>query len=417
MRRSLPILFSLVVLAAVVAAACSSGGGDDAAPANTSPPPADSSDTGTPPPADNSDTDAGALAATISAAWDASVVGSGIKPALALDGDGTPAIAFLFEDVSEGFVKFASAFDGWEAKTIIEGYFYGPLDLAFDPDGRPNIVYHDHQDSSFQQNLGDLTYAVRTTLGWQVAAVVDDGHDGWDSTIAIAGDGVVRAAGVDPSQFGSTDGIEYYELRDGAWTVTAIGSGPIEYEFNVSLAAGADGQPALTYYNGGDGDLIFALFDGSAWNLETVASEGDVGKFSSLQFDNDGRPHITFYEELSGSTGRVLYAVREAGTWSVEEIGTLNDVRLGMTGARRNTSLALDANGVPHVAFSDQSGVNYATRTDGAWEVSDVATAGDRPFGQLVSLEVDAAGVPHLAFTELTQASPLDGLIVYATLG
>ena len=418
MRRSLPILFSLLVLAAIVAAACSSDGGDDGAPTDT-PPPADSGDTGTPPPAANGDAgaDSDSLAATVSAAWNASVVGTGIKPALALDGDGTPAIAYLFEDVSEGFVKFASAFDGWDAKTIIEGYFYGPLDLAFDPDGRPNIVYHDHQDSSFQQNLGDLTYAVRTTLGWQVAVAVDDGHDGWDSTIAIAADGIVRAAGVDPSQFGSTDGIEYYELQDGAWAVTAIGSGPTEYEFNVSLAVGADGQPALSYYNDREGDLIFASFDGSAWSLETVASEGDVGKFSSLQFDGEGRPHITFYEELSGSTGRVLYAVRDAGSWSVEEIGTLDDVQLGMTGARRNTSLALDANGVPHVAFSDQSGVSYATRTDGVWDVSAVATAGDRPFGQLVSLKVDAAGVPHLAFTELTQGGPLNGLIVYATLG
>lgn len=413
MRRSLPILLSLLALVAFVAAACSSDGGGDGAPTDTPPPVIDNGDSG-----DNGDTsaDADTLAATISAAWDTTVVGSGIKPALALDGAGVPTVAYLFEDIGEGFVKFASASDDWAPKTIVEGYFYGPLDLAYDPEDRPNIVYHDHQAASFQQDLGDLTYAVRTLLGWQVAAAVDDGHDGWDSTIAIGEDGVVRAAGVDPSQFGSTDGIEYYELRDGAWTVTAIGSGPTEYEFNVSLAVGPNGQSALSYYNDGDGDLIFASFDGSAWNLETVASEGDVGKFSSLQFDAEGRPHITFYEELSASTGRVLYAVREAGTWNVEEIGTLDDVRLGMTGARRNTSLALDADGVAHVAFSDQSGVSYATRTDGVWDVSAVATAGDRPFGQLVSLKVDATGVPHLAFTELTQSGPLNGLIVYATL-
>lgn len=414
MRRLPIILFSLVTLVAVVAAACGSDGDGDQAPTDTPPPAVDNGDTG-----DNGDAsaDGEALAATISAAWNTTVIGSGIKPALDINSEGVPAIAYLLEDVGEGFVKFASASDDWAPKTIIEGYFYGPLDLAYDPEGRPNIVYHDHQASSFQQDLGDLTYAVRTLLGWQVATAVDDGHDGWDSTIAIGDDGVVRAAGVDPSQFGSTDGIEYYELRDGTWTVTAIGSGPTEYEFNVSLAVNAEGQPALSYYNDGDGDLVFASFDGSAWNLETVASEGDVGKFSSLQFDAEGRPHITFYEELSASTGRVLYAVREAGTWTVEEIGTLDDVRLGMTGARRNTSLALDADGVAHVAFSDQSGVSYATRTDGVWEVSDVATAADRPFGQLVSLKLDAAGVPHLAFTELTQSGPLSGLIVYATLG
>ncbi len=408
MRRSLLILLSVLAIAAFVAAACSSDSGDDGEPTDTAPAAEDNGDTSS---------EAETPAATISDTWDATIVGAGIKPALALDGEGVAAIAYLFEDVGNGFVNITSASDGWIPETIIEGYFYGPIDLAFDADGRPNIVYHDHQASSFQQDLGDLTYAIKDASGWQIAAAVDDGHDGWDSAIAIAGDGVVRAAGVDPSQFGSTDGIEYYELRDGAWSVTAIGSGPIEYEFNVGLAVNTDGQPALSYYDGRRGDLIFASFDGAEWTLETVASEGDVGKFSSLQFDGKGQPHITFYEDRGGSAGSVLYAVREAGSWTLEEIGTLDDVRLGMTGARRNSSLALDADGVPHVAFSDEGSVSYATRTDGGWEVVEVATAGDRPFGQLVSLKVDIAGIPHLAFTELTQNNPLSGLIVYVTLG
>ena len=408
MRRSFLIIFSILAAVTLAAAACSSDSGDSGEPATTAPPAGDNDDTGS-----GSDT----IAATISDSWSATIAGSGIKPALALDSAGAAAIAYLLEDVGNGFVKIASAADGWTAETVIEGYFYGPIDLAFDPDGRPNIVYHDHQASSFQQDLGDLTYAIKDASGWQIAAAADDGHDGWDSTIAIASDGVVRAAGVDPSQFGSADGIEYYELRDGAWGVTAIGSGPIEYEFNVGLAVSPDGQPALSYYDGRSGDLIFASFDGAHWNLETVASEGDVGKFSSLQIDGEGRPHITFYDDLGGSAGRVLYAVRDAGSWTLEEIATLDDVRLGMTGARRNSALALDADGVPHVAFSDQDSVGYATRTDGVWDVVEVATAGDRAFGQLVSLKVDIAGIPHLAFTELTQSNPLAGLIVYATLG
>ncbi len=407
MRRSFLMLFSVLAIATLAAAACNSDNGDSGGPASTAPPAGDIDDTSS---------GSATLAATISDTWNATIIGSGIKPALALDSEGAAAIAYLLEDVGEGFVNFTSAADGWNPETVIEGYFYGPIDLAFDPAGQPNIVYHDHQASSFQQNLGDLTYAIRDASGWQITAAVNDGHDGWDSTIKIASDGVVRAAGVDPSQFGSTDGIEYYELQDGVWTVTAIGSGPIEYEFNVGLAVSPDGRPALSYYNGSSGDLIFASFDGANWTLETIASDGDVGKFSSLQIDAEGRPHITFYDDLSGSTGRVLYAVREAESWTVEEIATLDDVRLGMTGARRNSSLALDAGGVPHVAFSDQGTVKYATRTDSGWDIVEVATAGDRPFSQLVSLKVDMAGIPHLAFVELTRSDPLGGLIVYATL-
>ena len=243
----------------------------------------------------------------------------------------------------------------------------------------------------------------------------DNGHDGWDSTIAVAPDGVVRAAGIDPSQFGSTDGVEYYERSDGNWTVTSIGSGPIAYEWNVSLAVGPDGLPALTYYNDRDGDLVYAGFDGTEWSLETVASEGDVGKFSSLAFDSQGRPHVTFFDDTGGASGQVLYATRGDDGWTVEEIGTLDSVVQGMTGARRITSLALDAQDVPHVAFSDESVIRYATRSEAGWQVQDVVTAEDRPLGQLVSLRLDSVDTPHLAFYEVTSGSPLDGLVVYLT--
>ena len=57
--------------------------------------------------------------------------------------------------------------------------------------------------------------------------------------------------------------------------------------------------------------------------------------------------------------------------------------------------LALDAQGAPHVAFSDESLLRYATRTDDGWEVEDIVSAGDRPLGQLASLKLDALGTPH----------------------
>lgn len=405
MRRSMTLAISGVALSALLLAACTSNGTDETAsetPART--------------PQGDESAGVAQLLASVADGWSATTIGSGIKPALALDGSGSPAVAYLLEAVEGGFVAFSSAAEGWTPDTVAEGYFYGPLDLAFDPQGRPNIVYHDHQGDQFQEDLGDLTYALREG-DWQIQAAEDDGHDGWDSAIAIGADGVVRAAGIDPAQFGRTDGVEYYELRDGVWNVTAIGSGAVPYEFNVSLALGSDGLPALSYYNDSDGDLIFASFDGASWNLETVASEGDVGKFSSLQFDAEGRPHVTFFEDAGDGSGRVLYAVRDGGRWTQEEIATLDKVEQGMTGARRITSLALDPDGIPHVAFSNTEAIQYAVRSSEGWQVQEIVTAGERPLGQLVSLKLDAGGTPHLAFFEVTSAAPLDGVVVYLTQG
>lgn len=407
MRRPLPLLFAVIAIAAIVAVACSSDDGDS-----------DDVSRGPPPATEDGGGDIGApdlpdLSASTAAGWVATLIGPGTKPDLALDAGGSPGIAYLLEDIGEGFVAFASAGEGWVPDRFIEGYFYGPIGLAFDPQGRPNVAYHDHQANNFDRALGDLAYALRDGGQWAIAAAEDDGHDGWDSTIAIGADGVVRAAGVDPQQFDRADGVEYYELRDGTWTVTAIGSGPIEYEFNVSLAVSPDGLPAISYYNNRDRDLVFASFDGASWTIETVVSDGDVGKFSSLAFDAAGRPHISFYDDLGGSSGRVLYAVRDGDAWTVEQVGTLDDVEQGMFGTRRNSALALDAQGVPHVAFSDKSVIRYATRTDAGWDVEEIVTAGDRALGQLVSLALDGAGMPHLSFFEVTSSAPLDGLVVY----
>ncbi len=332
--------------------------------------------------------------------WVPVFVGSGVKPVLALDAAGEPAIAWLREDLDSGVVAYAAAAEGWSVDEFVKGYFYGPIGLAFDPEGRPHVVWHDHQADTFQPDLGDLTHAVRIEGEWQIDVAADDGHDGWDSTVAIGRDGVVRAAGVDPLQFDRQDGVEYYELGEAGWAIEAIGSGPVEYEWNVSLAIDAGGDPALTWFDQSGRDLRFAQRLEGIWSIETVADRGDTGRFSSLAFDAAGRPHVSFVRMVDGTTADVMYATRsEAAGWELEVVGTVDELVLGFDGARRSTSLALAPDGTPVVAYSDQEAVRVAARDPaGGWS-TDIAfpRSGSGPLGQLVSLAVDGDGVPHVA--------------------
>ena len=288
-----------------------------------------------------------AFGATISTGWSARGVGEGIKPVIALDGDGSAAVAFLFEDIAHGGVSYAAAGDEWAVEIVAEGYFYGPIGLDFDG-SVPLVAYHDHQDDVFVPDKGDLTVATRGEGGWDVVALADDGHDGWDSTIAVGSDGSVHAAGVEPAQFNSTVGVEHYELVAGTWQVTEIGSGPIEYEWNVALAIAPDGTPGVAYFDHSTQDLMFAERLEGAWVIETVAVDGDVGRFSSLAYDGDGRPHISFVTMRSSSSAVVHYGVKDGGIWSIEDVATLDAVEIGFLGARRITSLALGPDGAPH---------------------------------------------------------------------
>ncbi len=399
--------------AAAVAEPSDSGDADDTSDEGVESEPDESEPAQTEPTPDPGDS---TLTSTVADGWTATPIGAGTKPSLALDTNGDPAIAFLFEDIPEGFVAYASATDGWTVDPLTEGYFYGPIGLAFDLDNQPNIAFHDHQASSFSQDLGDLTHAVRNGAGWQLQAAASEGHDGWDSTIAIGADGIVRAAGIDPAQFNRDPGVEYYELVNGEWVVEEIGSGPTDYEWNVDLQVAADGTVAMTYFATDSADLIFASkTPGGTWTLDTVAADGDVGRFSSFAFDGDGAAHITYW---NADSAEVSYATNTSGSWETAVISNLDSVQPGFEGARRITSLALDPDGGVVVAYSDTSGVWLARRgSDGAWQSEQVVAGGSLPLGQLVSLAIGDDGAPHISYFEVTGNAPLSGEVVYVTSG
>jgi hypothetical protein len=346
--------------------------------------------------------------------WALTEIARGVKPDLAFDAQDQPAVAFLLED-REGFIAFADQASDWTEERVADGYFYGPIGLAYDPEGNPIVAYHDHQDIEFNMDLGDLVVASRSDAEWTNSAATDDGHDGWDSTVAVAQDGAIHAVGIDPQQFDREDGIEHYTLTGNRWTVTPIGSGPIEYEWNVSLAIKPDGEPALTYFDNNTQDLKFAERLNNVWSIETVVETGDVGRFSSLAIDDEGTLHISFYDKIGETSGTVRYATRVDGAWVTEEVGVLNNVVLAFTGARRTTSLDLHPNGAPVIAFSDLTGVYVATRGPSGWTTATVATADDFTPGQMVDLGIDDAGTIHLVTYAVTNESPLDGVVVYLT--
>jgi hypothetical protein len=93
--------------------------------------------------------------------------------------------------------------------------------------------------------------------GWIVSPIRHEGHDGWDNSIIIDSQGVAHTASIDPSDFGSQDGIEYTKY-DGSWKVEPIGSGRIKYEFGTSIGFDLDGLPEITNYDDINRTLKFA---------------------------------------------------------------------------------------------------------------------------------------------------------------
>ena len=342
----------------------------------------------------------------------------GIKPALSVDGDGVAHVAFLTE-ADHGALFYANNEDGeFDVETVAESYFYGPVDLALGVAGDPFIAYHDHQGIQVDPALGDAVVAHLGEGGWELTPVTDDGHDGWDNSIAVDTAGNWHAAGADPSQFGSDDGVEYATIRDGVITVTAVGSGPTKYEFGTSVQIDSSGSPAVAYYNDRDQQLEISFFNDGNWLVEMFDNEGDAGRFASLVFGPDGMPLVAYYVSEGNNSGTVRHAWMDASGWQIENVGILQNLRMGHVGARKITSLAFDALGNLHLAYTDRDQLIYAQKTEDGWVGQDVIEPGSRILGQLVELAIDADGNPHLTWFEAVQVSPsLEGIVRYAAGG
>lgn len=349
--------------------------------------------------------------------WSFEKVGEGIKPAIALDAGGTPHITYLTEAMRGAAFYTTNKSGEWKTEKLAEGYFYGPIDIDVTSGGEPYITYHDHQATGFNPRLGAGVVAARNGGAWELTTIKDRGHDQWDADIAVEDNGNWHVAGIDPSQFGSQDGLEYITNAFGGVKVEQVGSGPQPYEFAVSIEVGPGGVVGISYFDASSADLRYAERGpgaSGAWTLTTVDGAGDAGRYSSLAYDSNGAPHISYMTLTGRGSGTVRHAWRDGGAWKTEDVGTLDNIQAGMTGARKITAIALDADDNLGIMFSDRAVVKYASRENGAWASSTVFENKGNKLGQLVEFALDSDALPHVTFFELTSGSgPLFGDILY----
>jgi len=403
----------IIGAAALLAVACGGGGNDSNATAAqpTSTPAATSAPIpATATPESVAEPTSPPATGTARFSWEVSEVdGTGAKPSIAVDASGTPHIAFMSED-TPGFLKSAVLNGGaWEVSTVTTGYLYGPLDIELGPDGTPQIVWHDHDDE-------DGSYAKLENGEWVNTDIQNSGHDGWDINVAIDSSGSPHVLSVDPSQFGSQNGLEYATFDGQTWTVETVGTGPLPYEFGNSIAIDSQDRPHIVWFDDQGQDLKYALRDSAGWTISTVDSAGDVGRYPSLSLDKNDNPVVSYYQTLSESSGAIKLARWDGSQWEVQRIDQLDDVLPGFFGARKNSSVLLDADGNPIVAYSDESVLKLASWNGDGWDIETVTTADGDPLGQQVSMALDGQGVLHITFADVRQKrSPgVLGTVMYA---
>ncbi|MEM7147750.1 MAG: PEP-CTERM sorting domain-containing protein [Verrucomicrobiota bacterium] len=337
--------------------------------------------------------------------------GGGLKEnaSIAVDTLGNPHVAFTTEGdlVQELVYAFWDGAD-WQSSTIIGDAIVPSLTL--------NSI--DQAHVSFTGGItGGLGHAFRGLSGLWTVTEVDGSASGIrpGSFSSIALDPIenpvissqtVLTGGTPGAElrFASVGGTAFTNVRVDPATIgggaSADPTADTGWYTSIEVDSGS-GFSRISYYDAGSGDLRFATQTGaSTWSTETVDATGDVGQFSSLELDSSGNAHIGYYS----TTGEVKLAAWNGTTWDIETVAS------GLTASPDHLTLALDGSDGRHITYLSSNGdgtssVIYGFDGGSGWSLETVA---GNAISSSLDGEVDGGGA-HLVYENNS------GELIYAT--
>jgi hypothetical protein len=145
-----------------------------------------------------------------------------------------------------------------------------------------------------------------------------------------------------------------------------------------NIAVDADDHPHITFYEyrGPKGTNItdrlrMVSWNGNFWEVQTIDSDGQSGKFNGIAIDSHGYIHVG-YANVSAMTAGMRYGFWDGKSWKTEEIDGFKKNEGETVGY--SACIALDKDDVPHVAYMNinHPALKYAVHENGVWHVETV---------------------------------------------
>ncbi|PVX24604.1 MAG: hypothetical protein CW716_09720 [Candidatus Bathyarchaeum sp.] len=309
---------------------------------------------------------------------------------LVLDSKGNPRIAYVGYANGSWHNPLTLMYACWsEAEWIIENVTLGSgyPSIVLDSNDNPHIVF----GSSF------VTYASLDSTGWSFQTV-DRGNSGW---IALDSNDEPHLV------YKGTNGLQYARFTEMGWQIETIDELQ-NASSRVYLEIDANNNPHVLYgceISGPQGALIainYATRNSSGWSIQTVVSDAGSGNFGNLALDSKSYPHFVYirpqihpdYGYYTPLNTTQIYVNWNGSTWNTQEVAS-NIKWHGIAGF-----LALDSQDYPHVVYynetTDDSGVLFYSRITGTVWDNQIIDSGNALNPSSIAL--DANGTPHIAY-------------------
>jgi len=333
--------------------------------------------------------------------WTTDKVARGSTSSIALDADQNLHITYLTKDARVLYALRPVGASKWFTVLLVES-------THANTNIYPRVVVDKRDTPHICVAFGSLVYVTLAKHEW-VRQQIDPGSGiiSYHCSIAVTPDGQPHVGWYHEFLPGGNQysHFRHADLENGVWVVRSVDGG-IAGKWS-SMAVDAKGLPHATYTQlAQGGDLRYAQWDGSSWNLTTVDSSENAkslrGFDNSLVLSPDGKPHISYFD------GRTLkYAHQgEHGKWIIEKVDV---VASGFDYYGGSTTVLLDSAGNPHIVYGDFGAIKHAFWDGRKWQIETVVSGAIQQYNN-----VDAAIGPKDTLY-ISYPDPEDGFVKIAT--
>jgi hypothetical protein len=315
---------------------------------------------------------------------------------IALDADGDPHIIYFEGDESSSWIAYTGYVyrenGEWNVSYKSDNYFYcvtptwHPLSnsIGLDSQGYPHLAYPVRLD--VPEDYNRIEYAYFNGTEWETEYVDVDatfccslGVDDYDTPHVVYYDA-------------SPDGLAYGFREAGLWEIVYADEG-YAHIYYCSLELDSADLPHAVYKSSlyFSLDLKYAYFDGTDWTITSV--DDDDTTEPDIALDSDNYPHVTYIKPGDSNDTYLMYACWNGAAWEYEIVD-----EVGMSGHIYSPSIDVDTNGNPHIAYSIgeySPHLKYAVLGDDGWAIETVETDYHSFYS---SLTLDGNDNPHISY-------------------
>lgn len=233
----------------------------------------------------------------------------------------------------------------------------------------------------------------------------------WFTMVVDGGNGFVNLA-LDQQQHPHLCYVPYGTLKyarwDGKeWQIQEIAPLSGSREFSCGIGIGPDNAPHVTWYQVTDASnqlyahIRHAVLSNGVWKARTLDFGFSTGKWSCVRIDAGGMVHISYSAFRDRALRYATYTVQN--DWTVATIEDGKAGRKEETNPGMGNAMVLDKNGQANFSYRDETTLRYAWPEGDHWRV-DVVDPNANPFGNQswinsrTTLALDAQQRPHIAY-------------------